>query len=117
VLLTFDRLKVAVDDGRSDRPTLTPLFRTSRCLLAKDGGKNVKSGKDGKEKNVIPVATAEYGCNNWRWWMNNTTISLGLNNVFDNAPPAVGAAFENNYDESLADVRGRFWYVQIRKRF
>ena len=27
--------------------------------LAKDGGKNVKM-KDGKEKNVIPVSTAEY---------------------------------------------------------
>ncbi len=40
---------------------------------AKDGGKNVKSGKDGKEKNVVPVSTAEYGCSNWRWWLNNTT--------------------------------------------
>ena len=28
---------------------------------AKDGGKNVKM-KDGKEKNVVPVSTAEYGC-------------------------------------------------------
>ena len=27
----------------------------------KDGGKNVKM-KDGKEKNVVPVSTADYGC-------------------------------------------------------
>ena len=25
--------------------------------------------------------------------------------------------FGNNYDESLANVKGRFWYVQLRKRF
>src|SRR5205807_219500 len=36
---------------------------------AKDGGKNVKM-KDGKEKNVLPVSTAEYGCSDWRWWLN-----------------------------------------------
>ena len=45
--------------------------------FAKDGGKNVRSGKDGKEKNVVPVSTAEYGCSNWKWWLNNTTITLG----------------------------------------
>src|SRR4029077_13669212 len=38
--------------------------------FAKDGGKNVRSGKDGKEKNVVPVSTAEYGCSNWKWWLN-----------------------------------------------
>jgi hypothetical protein len=40
-----------------------------------------------------------------------------MQNVFDSDPPFVGGAFENNYDESLADVRGRFWYVQLKKRF
>ena len=49
--------------------------------FAKDGGKNVKSGKDGKEKNVVPVSTAEYGCSNWKWWLNNTTVTLGMQNV------------------------------------
>jgi hypothetical protein len=29
----------------------------------------------------------------------------------------VAGAFENNYDESLATIKGRFWYVQLRKRF
>jgi hypothetical protein len=29
----------------------------------------------------------------------------------------VAGAFENNYDESIADVRGRFWYLQLKKRF
>jgi len=84
--------------------------------LAKDGGKNVKM-KDGKEKNVVPVSTAEYGCSSWKWWLNNTTITLGMQNVFDEDPPFVAGAFENGYDESIATIKGRFWYVQLKKRF
>jgi iron complex outermembrane receptor protein len=84
--------------------------------FAKDGGKNVKM-KDGKEKNVVPVSTAEYGCNNWRWWLNNTTVTLGMQNVTDEDPPFVAGSFENGYDESLATIKGRFWYVGVKKRF
>ena len=84
--------------------------------FAKDGGKNVKM-KDGKEKNVVPVSTAEYGCNNWKWWLNNTTVTLGMQNVFDEDPPFVAGSFENGYDESLTTIKGRFWYVGLKKRF
>ena len=59
--------------------------------LAKDGGKNVKM--DGKEKNVMPVSTAEYKPCGWRAWLNNTTISVGMQNVFDEDPPFVGRRF------------------------
>jgi outer membrane receptor protein involved in Fe transport len=84
--------------------------------FAKDGGKNVKS-KDGQEKNVVPVSTAEYNPCGWRGWLNNTTITLGMQNVFDEDPPFVASAGENGYDESLATIKGRFWYVQLKKRF
>jgi iron complex outermembrane receptor protein len=84
--------------------------------LAKDGGKNVKV-KDGKEKNVVPVSTAEYNPCGWRAWLNNTTITLGMQNVFDEDPPFVAGSGENGYDESLATIKGRFWYVQLKKRF
>jgi TonB dependent receptor len=84
--------------------------------LAKDGGKNVKV-KDGREKNVIPVSTAEYNPCGWRGWLNNTTITLGMQNVLDEDPPFVNGAIENGYDESLATIKGRFWYVQLKKRF
>jgi iron complex outermembrane receptor protein len=84
--------------------------------LAKDGGKNFKM-KDGKEENVVPVSTAEYNPCGWRAWLNNTTITLGMQNVFDADPPFVADSFENGYDESLATIKGRFWYVQVRKRF
>ncbi|PYV68539.1 MAG: hypothetical protein DMG96_36175, partial [Acidobacteria bacterium] len=72
--------------------------------------------KDG-EKNVVPVSTAEYGCSNWRWWLNNTTITLGMQNVTDEDPPFVAGSFENGYDESIATIKGRFWYVGLKKRF
>jgi len=84
--------------------------------FAKDGGKNVKV-KDSKEKNVVPVSTAEYNPCGWRAWLNNTTISLGIQNVLDEDPPFAAGSIENGYDESLATIKGRFWYVQLKKRF
>jgi outer membrane receptor protein involved in Fe transport len=82
---------------------------------AKDGGKTTNPG--GKEKNVLPVSTTEYNPCGWRSWLNGTTLTLGMQNVFDSDPPFVAGAFENNYDESLATIKGRFWYVQLKKRF
>ena len=84
--------------------------------LAKDGGKNVKM-KDDKEKNVMPVSTAEYNPCGWRALLNNTTLTIGMQNVFDSDPPFVAGANGNNYDNSLATIKGRFWYVQLKKRF
>jgi len=84
--------------------------------FAKDGGETVKT-KDGKEKNVVPVSTAEYNRCGWRAWLNNTTISLGIQNVLDEDPPFAAGSIENGYDESLATIKGRFWYVQLKKRF
>ena len=83
--------------------------------LAKDGGKNVKI-RNGNEKIVWPVSTArsipvDRAC------LNGTTFTLCIQNVFDSDPPFVAGAFENNYDESLATIKGRFCYVQLRKRF
>jgi iron complex outermembrane receptor protein len=94
----------------------TPVAQQEVAGYSKDGGKNVKM-KDGKDKNVMPVSTATYSECGWRAWLNGTTVTLGMQNVFDANPPFVAGAFENNYDESLADVRGRFWYVGLKKRF
>ena len=38
--------------------------------------------------------------------MNNTTITLGMQNVFDEDPPFVALSGENGYDESLATIKG-----------
>jgi len=83
---------------------------------AKDNGKNGKVTGI-KDKNVMPVSTAEYSACGWRAWLNNTTITLGVNNVFDLAPPFVAAANENGYDEQTANIKGRTWYVALKKRF
>jgi iron complex outermembrane recepter protein len=74
--------------------------------FAKDGGKNVK-----------PISTADYGACGWRASLNGTTITLGMQNVFDSDPPFVAGGFGYGYDGSLADVKGRFCYIQLKKKF
>jgi hypothetical protein len=37
--------------------------------------------------------------------------------VTDEDPPFVADNFENGYDEALTTIKGRFWYVQLKKRF
>ena len=83
---------------------------------AKDGGKNATM-KGGKDRNVMPVSTADYSSCGWRAWLDNTTVTLGVNNIFDLAPPFVAAAAENGYDEQTANLKGRTWYVALKKRF
>jgi outer membrane receptor protein involved in Fe transport len=82
---------------------------------AKNGGQSAK--ESGKDTVVTPVSTAEYNPCGWRAWLNHTTVTLGLNNVFDEQPPFVAGAFENNYDEATANPKGRTWYVALKKRF
>ena len=87
---------------------LPPPSTTAVLGFAKEGCKNVKM-KDGNEKNVMPVSTAQYSPGGWRAWLNGTTLTLGMQNVFDSDPPFVAPDVENNYDESLATIKGRFW--------
>jgi len=83
---------------------------------ARNGGKNAKTSGD-KDKNVIPVSTAEYNTCGWRAWLNNTTITLGMNNVFDLSPPFTNGAFQDGYDPRQANIRGRIWYAALKKDF
>ena len=99
---------------------LPPAAQTEVAGYAKDGTKSVQNGKS---KNVMPVSTAEYNPCGWRAWLNQTTITLGVDNVFDLEPPFVAAsvlkagAAENGFDEATANAKGRFWYVAVKKRF
>jgi len=83
---------------------------------ASDNGKNADT-KGGKGKNIMPVSTAEYNPCGWHAWLNNTTITLGVSNVFDFSPPFVAGNFENGYDQRAANIRGRVWFVALTKRF
>ena len=96
-----------------------PAAQNEVAGYAKDGGKNVKM-KDGKEKNVMPVSTAEYNPCGWRAWLNNMTITLGMQNAFDELPPfAAGDSLSDvqGYDQGQANAKGRFWFVGLKKRF
>jgi iron complex outermembrane recepter protein len=89
---------------------------------AKDASKNPQV-RDDKEKNVMPVSTATYSSSRWRAWLDNTTITLGMNNVLDQDPPFVKgtpagvAGSENGYDPWQANIRGRVWYAALKKQF
>src|SRR5262249_55972365 len=82
----------------------------------KDGGKNAEM-RDSKGKNVLPISSVEYNRCRWRAWLNHTTITLGMNNVFDQDPPFVANNGENGYDEWNANIRGRIWYAALKKQF
>jgi len=83
---------------------------------ARDGDKNTKT-KDDRKKTIMPISIAEYNPCGWRAWLNNTTITLGVDNVMDLSPPFVAGAFENGYDPRQANIRGRIWYAALKKRF
>ena len=93
-----------------------PKAQSEVAGYTKDGGRNVPL-KDGKENHLMPVSTAEYNPCGWRAWLNNTTLTLGMDNVFDEEPPFVAATGENGFDEVTANAKGRFWYVALKKRF
>jgi hypothetical protein len=40
-----------------------------------------------------------------------------VDNVGDLEPPFGAATFENGFDESTVNPKGRLWYAAIKKRF
>ncbi|HJT82092.1 MAG TPA: TonB-dependent receptor [Chthoniobacterales bacterium] len=80
------------------------------------GGKEVLTSKDGKA--VETTAAYEMPC--WKTILNNSTITLGCNNVFGQDPPKQFGNFfanSNNYPGFQYDNIGRFWYVELKKKF
>lgn len=49
----------------------------------------------------------------------NLTVTLGIKNLFDRAPPFTNQTFtfQNGYDPSYADPRGAFWYASVGYKF
>jgi iron complex outermembrane recepter protein len=79
-----------------------------------------KGGKEvvGKEKEAPPVP---YAMPCWKNILNNTTITVGVNNIFgEDPPPAFGYELGNaNGYPGFGDYDnlGRFWYVRMIKKF
>jgi iron complex outermembrane recepter protein len=80
------------------------------------GGKEVV-GK-GKEAQAPPVP---YAMPCWKNILNNTTITVGVNNIWGQDPPTMfGFELVSNsvgYPGSTYDNLGRFWYVRLIKKF
>ena len=77
------------------------------------GGKEVVE----KEKEAPPVP---YALPCWKTILNNTTMTVGVTNIFGEDPPKSFAFELGNsigYPGSLYDNLGRFWYVRMIKKF
>jgi hypothetical protein len=78
-----------------------------------------KGGKEvvGKEKETPPTP---YVMPCWKTILNNTTFTVGVQNIGDSEPPhSFGFEFGNSigYPGSLYDNIGRFWYLRMIKKF
>jgi iron complex outermembrane receptor protein len=78
-----------------------------------------KGGKEvvGKEKETPPVP---YVMPCWKTILNNTTLTVGVTNIFGEDPPSSFSFELGNsigYPGSLYDNLGRFWYVRMIKKF
>ena len=79
-----------------------------------------KGGKEvvGKEKEAPPTVAYAMPC--WKNILNNSTVSVGVNNIFGQDPPSSFAYELGNsigYPGGLYDNIGRFWYVRLIKKF
>ncbi len=50
-------------------------------------------------------------------WLDKTKITVGVLNVTDEQPPRVYGSFEGNTEKNLYDVRQRFVYASLSKKF
>jgi outer membrane receptor protein involved in Fe transport len=104
-------------DGQASYDLIfTPPVEQAPVAGYSKGGKEVVTSKDGK----AVESTAAYSMPCWKTIMNNSTITVGCNNIFgQDPPPAFGFFFGNgsNYVSSEYDDIGRFWYVEFKKKF
>jgi iron complex outermembrane receptor protein len=78
-----------------------------------------KGGKEvvGKEKEAPPVP---YAMPCWKNILNNSTFTIGVNNIFgEDAPHEIGFGSGNAFaiPASTYNNLGRFWYVRLTKKF
>jgi iron complex outermembrane receptor protein len=93
----------------------TPPVESQPVAGYSKGGKEVMTGKEGKEIEAVPY---EMPC--WKTILNNSTLTFGVTNVFGEDPPKMfGYIFSNanNYPGSLYDNLGRFYYLRLTKKF
>ncbi len=80
-----------------------------------------KPGYDKEGKTIIgekAIAPKPEG-SSWgiRQLLANTTLTFGINNIFDNPPPLSVDNIQGNYDFAEANYIQRFFYVSVEKKF
>ncbi|MEY2487437.1 MAG: iron complex outerrane recepter protein [Verrucomicrobiota bacterium] len=79
------------------------------------GAKETPPARDGKSLESAAAQTANFALPCWKKLLDNSTVTLGCNNVFGHDPPDANATA--NYADFLYDSTGRFVYVSLRKKF
>jgi iron complex outermembrane receptor protein len=105
-----------IDGQASYSLIFTPPVEQAPVAGYSKGGKEVMTGKDGKQIE----STAAYSMPCWQTILNNSTITVGCNNIFGQDPPKMFGFFQgnsNNYPGFEYDNIGRFWYVELKKKF
>jgi hypothetical protein len=73
--------------------------------------------KDGKkivgEKAIAPRREGASG--GIRYWLANTTFTFGINNIFDTNPPFSDEGY--GFDPTTANAFGRYFYMEVEKKF
>jgi len=94
----------------------TPPVESQPVAGYSKGGKEVMTSKEGK---AIESAAA-YSMPCWKTVLNNTTLTVGVNDIFGEDPPhEIGEEFGNStgFPGFLYDNLGRFVYGKITKKF
>ena len=83
---------------------------------------NAAFTRDGKPRTVDAWTSLDLVAS-YRWpahtniWLSNTTLTVGVDNVSNEAPPFAAGAFADGYDSSLYSLEGRRYRVSISREF
>jgi outer membrane receptor protein involved in Fe transport len=94
-------------------------YRFGAPEVVTPGAPNPGYDKEGKkivgEKAVAPMPQGS----SWgiRSLLANTTLTFGINNVFDTYPPLSVDNLQVNYDTNVGNPAQRFFYVEVEKQF
>jgi hypothetical protein len=94
----------------------TPPVESQPVAGYSKGGKEVMTSKEGKA--IESAATYSMPC--WKTIVNNTTLTVGVNDIFGEDPPHERGYLAGNstgYPGFLYDNLGRFVYGKITKKF
>ena len=79
--------------------------------------RSTESVSASSDKNVMTTSVDASSSTIWQRMLWGTTLTVGVNNVFDRYPPTVIGAFNDNYDTSLYTIRNRYYYLSLNKKF